>query len=241
VFVRMPWRADAFRESIEQFTRLSTSVAWPTWLLENHDHGRVPSRYADGPEPNERRGRVAMMLVLALRGTAFLFQGEELGLPDAEIPADRIVDVDGRDPERAPIPWRRPSEVGPGAGFTTGEPWLPLVADAESLCVEAQEGDSGSSLTFTQRLLCLHRDSDTLQHGTQRFVDADPGVLAFIREHNGARMLVALNFTSAPATVDLGGGEGTVVLSTDPARPGDQPIDAAGLSLGPDEGVIVRY
>ena len=122
------------------------TLAWPTWFLENHDHPRVASRYADGPVPNERRGRVALMLVLALRGTAFLFQGEELGLPDAEIPADRIVDVDGRDPERAPIPWRPPSQAGPGAGFTTGEPWLPIVADAESLDVESQEHDPASTL-----------------------------------------------------------------------------------------------
>ncbi len=237
VFVRLPWRAEAFRESIEEFMRLSTAVAWPTWLLENHDHGRVPSRYADGPDPNERRGRVALMLVLALRGTAFVFQGEELGLPDAEVPADRIVDVDGRDPERAPIPWRRPSEVGPGAGFTTGEPWLPLVADAESLCVEAQEEDPDSALTFTQRLVAFHRDSDTLQRGTQRFIDAPDGVLAFVRDYAGERLAVALNFRSAPASVEVDDAA-TVVLSTDPARPLDQ--IPSPVALGPDEGLILR-
>jgi alpha-glucosidase len=238
VFVRLPWRARAFRESIEEFTSLSTSVAWPTWLLENHDHGRVPSRYADGPEPNRRRGRVALMLVLALRGTAFLFQGQELGLPDAEVPGDRIVDVDGRDPERAPIPWRRPSDAGPGAGFTTGEPWLPLVADAESLCVEAQEGDPASALTFTQRLLAFHRDSETLRRGTQRFSDGPDGVLSFVRERGGERLLVALNFTSRPVTVELGGAGATIALSTDPARPLDRIQSPA--ALGPDEGLILR-
>jgi alpha-glucosidase len=238
VFVRLPWRARAFRESIEEFTSLSTSVAWPTWLLENHDHGRVPSRYADGPEPNRRRGRVALMLVLALRGTAFLFQGQELGLPDAEVPGDRIVDVDGRDPERAPIPWRRPSDAGPGAGFTTGEPWLPLVADAESLCVEAQEGDPASALTFTQRLLAFHRDSETLRRGTQRFSDAPEGVLSFVRERGGERLLVALNFTSRPVTVELGGAGATIALSTDPARPLGRIQSPA--ALGPDEGLILR-
>ena len=70
-------------------------------------------------------------MLYALRGTPFVYQGEELGLPDAEIPPDRVVDVDGRDPERAPIPWRPPSEAGPGAGFTTGDPWLPLTSRAE--------------------------------------------------------------------------------------------------------------
>jgi alpha-glucosidase len=238
VFVRLPWRTDAFRASVEEFTRLSTAVAWPTWLLENHDHGRVPSRYADGPEPNERRGRVALMLVLTLRGTAFLYQGEELGLPDAEIPVEEIVDVDGRDPERAPIPWQRPSKVGPGAGFTTGDPWLPLVRDAESLCVEAQAGDPASTLSFTRRLLELHRSSETLAQGTQRFIDAPHGVLAFVREHAGERLLIALNFTSAPAAIDLDVGRAAMILSTEPSRGAE--TEGARVTIGPDEGLILR-
>ena len=73
------------------------------------------------------RARALLLMLYALRGTPFIYQGEELGLPDAVIPPERVVDVDGRDPERAPIPWRPPSEAGPGAGFTDGEPWLPLV------------------------------------------------------------------------------------------------------------------
>lgn len=241
VFVRLPWSASAFRESVEEFVGLTSDAAWPTWLLENHDHGRVASRYADGPEPNRSRGRVALMLILALRGTAFIYQGEELALPDARIPPDRIVDVDGRDPERAPIPWRRPSEVGPGAGFTTGEPWLPLVDDAESLAVEAQEADPISALTFTQQLLALHRDSATLQHGAQRFGDTAPRVLSFVREHDGETLLIALNFTSEPARLEGHTGRATdVLLSTDPARPRDQAIELEELALGPDEGVILR-
>jgi alpha-glucosidase len=82
------------------------------------------------------------MMIYALRGTPLLYYGQELGLPDAEIPPERVVDVDGRDPERAPMPWRPPSRAGAGAGFTTGEPWLPVATDAECLCVEAQEKDA---------------------------------------------------------------------------------------------------
>lgn len=107
---------------------------------------------------------------------------EELGLPDAEIPPDRVVDVDGRDPERAPIPWRPPSVAGPGAGFTTGEPWLPLVADAERLCVERQAGDPRSMLTLVRRLGEPRRRRQVLQIGVQRSLDAGTDVLAWLRE-----------------------------------------------------------
>ena len=90
-------------------------------------------------------GPVAMMLCVALRGTPFIFQGQELGLPDAEVPTERVLDVDGRDPERSPIPWLRPSRAGTGAGFSTGAPWLPIVAGAEQLCVEAQQANPFNS------------------------------------------------------------------------------------------------
>ena len=99
-----------------------------------------------------RAARALLLALYALRGTPFVYQGEELGLPDAVVPPERVVDVDGRDPERAPLPWRPPSEAGPGAGFTDGEPWLPLIDDAESLCVERQAADPRSTLSLTRRL-----------------------------------------------------------------------------------------
>jgi len=135
VFLHLPWSAEAFRTSVEDFVTLAVETAWPAWFLANHDHPRVASRFDDGGHGPARARAVALMLY-ALRGTPFVYQGEELGLPDAEIPPERVVDIDGRDPQRAPVPWRPPSEAGPGAGFTTGEPWLPPVADAERLCVQ---------------------------------------------------------------------------------------------------------
>jgi alpha-glucosidase len=155
VFFHLPWLAAAFRASVHQFTELAEAAAWPAWFPENHDHSRVASRYADDPGSGQRRARVAAMMICALRGTPFLYYGQELGLPDAEIPPERAVDVDGRDPQRAPMPWRRPSQAGPAAGFTAGEPWLPVVADAERLCVEAQQKDPGSTLAFVRSLVWL--------------------------------------------------------------------------------------
>ena len=166
------------------------------------------------------------MLLHVLRGTPFIFQGEELGVPDAHVPPDRVVDLDGRDPERAPIPW----EPGPGGGFTTGTPWLPLVADADRLCVRAQQGNPASMLWLTRRLGRLRRESPALQSGTLTFVDAPPGVLAFRRELGAERLDVALNFTGDPQRLDVH----DVVVSTDPGRYG------ASGELRPHEGVVLR-
>jgi alpha-glucosidase len=250
VFVHLPWDAQAFRASVQQFEELAEEHAWPAWFLENHDHARVPTRYApvrgsDGRGlAGERRGRVALMLVCALRGTPFVFQGEELGLPDAVIPPERIVDVDVRDGERAPLPWRRPSRVGSGAGFTSGRPWLPIVEDAERLSAEAQRDDPDSTLAFTRRLLELRSRTPALQWGAQRSVSGADDVFCFIRELDGERLLIALNFSSRAVPAEIGleprdGAAARVELATDPARDGED-VDVAALVLGPDEGLILR-
>ena len=104
----------------------------------------MATRYDEGGH-GPARARAAALMLLALRGTAFLYQGQELGLPDAHVPPGAVVDVDGRDPERAPIPWEPPSAAGPGAGFTTGTPWLPIVNEAERLAAAVQDGDPRST------------------------------------------------------------------------------------------------
>jgi alpha-glucosidase len=241
VFFHLPWEAAAFRVSVEDFIELAERTVWPAWFLENHDHSRIATRYATDPATGQRRARLAAMLVSTLRGTPFFFQGQELGLPDAEIPPERRIDVDGRDPERAPIPWRRPSETGPGAGFSTADPWLPVVADAEHLCVEAQQQDPASTLNFVRHLLGLRSRSDTLQSGAQRGIDAAAELFCFVREQD-ERFLVALNFASRPVPLALRehvAGSATVELSTHATRvPG--PADLGSLVLEPDEGVIIR-
>ena len=220
VFVELPWDADAFRTSIDDFEALADRAAWPAWFLSNHDKPRAASRF--GTE----RARAALMLLYALRGTPFVYQGEELGLPDAEIPPERVVDVDGRDGERAPLPW---TATPPAYGFSTGEPWLPFVADAAELSAAAQAADPRSTLAFARRLAGLRRDEPVLQDGGQRFLDAGRDVLAWVR---GDALVAAINFGVVPAPIDL---DGLLVLSTDPDRQ-DGLVDV----LAPGEGVIVR-
>ena len=243
VFVHLPWDASEFDDSVDQFEQLAEPATWPAWFLENHDHSRVATRYA-GPSPGSgaRRTRVATMLCVTLRGTPFIFQGQELGLADAEIPPEEVLDVDGRDPERAPIPWLRPSRFGAGAGFSTGAPWLPIVAGAEQLCVEAQQADPDSTLHFTRRLLALRATRPALQGGSQRALDTGPELFCYLRELGDERLLVALNFGSRRVPVtprDHLAKRGTLELSTHGERVGGT-LELRTLVLEPDEGVIVR-
>jgi alpha-glucosidase len=174
------------------------------------------------------------VMLYALRGTPFIYQGEELCLPDAEIAPDRIVDVDGRDPERAPIPWEPPSVAGPGAGFTTGEPWLPLIAEAEELCVARQAQDPDSALSLYRRLAALRAGSAALQTGSQRTLDLGRGLLSWIREAGEERILAIVNFAgteSAPVALEP---DATLLLSSRPGREGSV------RTLDPYEAVLLR-
>jgi alpha-glucosidase len=152
-----------------------------------------------------------------------------------------VVDVDGRDPERSPMPWRRPSLAGAGAGFSTADPWLPVVADAESLCVESQQQDPRSTLAFTRELIHLRSREPALRSGGQRPVIAAPDVFCFERDL-GRRFLIALNFSSdrVPlALADDASGPAFLELSTDPGREHGA-VNLRDLVLEADEGLILR-
>jgi alpha-glucosidase len=221
-FLELPWSAERFRATIEEFDRLIAPGAWPAWCLNNHDHSRAVTRYG------RAQARVAALVLLTLRGTPFLFQGEELGLCDAPIPAEAVVDVDGRDPERAPLPWT----AGVNAGFTTGRPWLPLPPDAGRVNAEAQAADPRSVLNLYRTLLTLRRGEPALQGGAQRFLDVgDPEVLAYAR---GERFVVLANFASRPARITLQ-DDAHIVVSTGLDRAAG-PFDGA---LRANEGLLV--
>jgi alpha-glucosidase len=225
-FLNLPWSAIGFRAAVDEFEDLTREGGWPAWCLNNHDHSRTATRY--GPD----RARVAAILVLTLRGTPFLYQGEELGLTDAHVPAEQIVDVDGRDPARAPMPWAPPSQAGRTAGFGDGEPWLPVHQDAERLAVAAQAGDPGSTLELYRALIALRRAEPALREGTYRSLDAAPDVFAFVREHDGRRLLVALNFSPFPRPLPAHAVGGRLLLSTH--------REPSGAELRPDEGRVVE-
>jgi alpha-glucosidase len=226
--VLLPWEAEAIGAAIAAYEAALPVGAWPNWVLGNHDQSRVASRLGAA------QARVAAMLLLTLRGTPTLYYGDELGLPDVPVPAARIVDVDGRDPERSPMPWTRD---GAHAGFSVADPWLPMVGDAGSWSVEAQRDDPRSMLTLHRRLLALRRSEPALHAGGWTAVDAPDGVVAFERASSDRRFLVALNLRSEPASVPVT-GTWAVELSTHLDREGE-PV-AGVLALRADEGVVLR-
>ena len=186
-FFYAPWDAERLRPIVDAALRAATRAGTgPAWVMSNHDFGRLASRY--GPE----RQRALALLLLTLPGTAFLYQGDEIGLGDGPGARGAPFDRHGRDPFRHPMQW----ESTPAGGFTTGEPWLPLV-DPQERSVEAQRDDPASLLAHWRELIALRR---TLAPEFA-WVDAAPGVLAYAR---GERT-VAINMTGEPAPAPVPG------------------------------------
>jgi alpha-glucosidase len=226
--VTLAWDAPTIRAAIGAYEAALPAGAWPNWVLGNHDQPRVATRVGAA------QARVAAMLLLTLRGTPTLYYGDELGLPDAHVPPDRIVDVAGRDPARSPMPWTRDE---PGAGFSAGDPWLPMVDGAAALSVEAQRADPTSMLALHRRLLAVRRASPALHAGSLELLDAPRGVVAFDRRHGGEQVRVLLNLTSELAVVPVDGAW-TCLAGT---RPGAEGTGIRGdVPLAGDEGVVLR-
>ena len=118
VFIDQDWDAETYADSIADFEALAEETAWPAWFLGQPRQAAARAAASTTTASARSAPRAILVMLYTLRGTPFIYQGEELGLPDAPIPPDRVVDVDGRDPERAPIPW---TPEAPGHGFTTGE------------------------------------------------------------------------------------------------------------------------
>ncbi|MEZ5142791.1 MAG: alpha-amylase family glycosyl hydrolase [Acidimicrobiales bacterium] len=226
-----PWTAEAWRAQIEMTYATHDAVgAWPTWVLSNHDNVRHRTRYGGG----EARARAAIVLLLGLRGTPFLYAGEELGLEDAVVPPERVLDPGGRDGCRAPIPW----DGSPGHGWATPDPWLPWPPDADHRHADALQRDPASILHLYRRLLAVRRTSRSLHAGSLELLAADhaaPEVVGWVRHADGDQpRTVLVNFGDAAAGVD--GVTGTVEVASDGVGEGER---FTGV-LGPGQAIIVR-
>ncbi len=215
-FTRQPWLPRAFQQSILRWEAALHSGAWPCQVLSNHDVDRHVTRFGGGPH-GDARAKVAAAMLLTLRGTPFLYSGEELGLRNTPIPRAEIQDppgkkywpfYGGRDPERSPMPWNG----GRGAGFTAGQPWLRLGPDYARRNVDAQQTDPDSVFNFYRQLLSLRRASPALRRGSYHPLLHHPvTALAYLRECPEQTMLVALNFFGWEANVEVDeslGGKG---------------------------------
>ena len=186
-------------------------MGWPSWAFENHDAPRAVSRWAPS-EHRDRFARMKMLLLTAMRGSIILFQGEELGLPQVEVPFEQLQDPEaianwprtlGRDGVRTPMPW----ESGkPNLGFSTGRPWLPPGKEHCRLAVDRQQADPGSMLAFTR--LCLKlRATTPLRDGSMAIEEASDQLLRFTREKDGRRLACSFNLSDRPAPFHPAGAE----------------------------------
>ena len=208
---------------------------WPSWAFSNHDAPRAMSRWAEGRDP-KAFAEMALLLLICLRGNVFIYQGEELGLPQAEVPFERLVDPEaianwpetlGRDGARTPMPWRKDA---PFAGFSTVEPWLPVDPRHAALAVEIQDADPASTLHLARRLIALRRAHPALRLGSMTVLEAKDDLLLFRRETDDNVLLCAFNLGHAPVAWSIPAGWRVL----DGVNPGD-----LQAQLPPMAGVIL--
>lgn len=235
-FLFCNWNASCFERVIEKWEGLLGSDLWPNYTLSNHDQPRACSRYG---KKNQiiPRARVAAALLLTLRGTPFLYYGEEIGMRDTRIPRSRLQDPvgirywplnPGRDPARTPMQW----DGSPNAGFSTGEPWLPVNDNYPQLNVTAQKNDENALLEWYRKLLKLRRTLPVLQSGSYQPVMSGSDLFVYERRMDGERVLIALNFTNKIKTLQLPDIERWQTLLGDPSITG-QILVGPHITLAP--------
>jgi alpha-glucosidase len=209
-------------------------MGWPSWAFENHDAPRALSRWTT-PETRDAYARMKAVLFASLRGNIIVYQGEELGLTQVDIPFELLQDPEAianwpltlsRDGARTPLPWQAQSAMG---GFTAGPaPWLPLGDENLARAVDRQEGNPASMLALTSRLLKLRRETPALRHGSFDVLHADAALLVARRRHEGSAVLVVINMSNQAVAwpVEIA-AEGTVLVAENDASLGYLPPFAA--------------
>ena len=212
--------AGYIRQTVEALEAKLTE-GWPCWAISNHDVQRAVTRWGGG-DGDDALAKQLVALVCSLRGSVCLYQGEELGLPEAELPFEALQDpygktfwpnFKGRDGCRTPLPWTDAAD----AGFSHAAPWLPVAASHLGRSVAAQERDPDSVLQSVRSFLRWRKDKPALVQGSIRFVDAPEDVLVFERAHAGQRLLLAFNLSARAAAFALPQAAGLVTLPGLPA------------------------
>lgn len=228
-FLAVPFDADVIVDLVTRTVdNLAQVQAPPTWALSNHDSPRLVSRMGDG-ESGLRRARALAVLTHALPGAVYVFQGEELGLPDADLPDSARQDpvflrsggaAKGRDGARVPLPWT--SDAPPYGFGTSAATWLPMPEGWAALTVQAQEADPSSTLSLYRELLRLRHVLPGLT-GADMAISADDGIVRLAR---GAGLRCVLNTTASSVTQPT---TGVLLIGSEP----DVLVRAGVLTLPP--------
>jgi alpha-glucosidase len=250
-----PFSPGYFMERAVRRESLFGAQGWPTNVFSNHDVPRAASRYAR-TDDDDGRARLAMALLLTLRGTPFMYQGEEIAMRDVRLGRREIMDpagkpcwpfYKGRDGPRSPFQW----SAAPNAGFSAGAPWLKVHPDYRSRNLTAQKADPRSFFYFTHRLIALRQIHPALQQGDFVPLAATREVLAYQRKTEHETLTVLLNFARKPTPLRLppnaphlphggasrGGekGEARILYSTDCA----EGVITGPIVLAPQEVCII--
>jgi alpha-glucosidase len=236
--IKSPWDPQVIAALIEQYEAAlgGGPGRWPNWVLGNHDRSRVASRV--GPQ----QARVAAMLLLTLRGTPTIYQGEEIGMEDVPIATQAVRDPWeknvpglglGRDPERTPMQW----DASDNAGFTAGEPWLPLSSDRNGLNVATQRDEARSMFSLYRKLIALRRREPALSIGAHVKAEAIGDALTYRRFHAGRWITVALNFSAEARALPRRPEAQEVLISTHLDRAGE--LKSHVVELRANEGVVM--
>ncbi len=233
-----PFTASAMRATVELMESSLPHFAWPNYVLGNHDQARLATRFG-----GQAQARLAAAMLLTVRGTPTLYNGDEIGLENGKIPPEKIQDPQGinlgaersRDVARTPVQW----DSSAYAGFSQVEPWLPVQEDypTRNVAIEAQQPDS--MLNFYKKMLWLRKGSLALSGGSYRGIDVSAeDCYVFLREAGSERKLVVLNFANEDRGVSIHeANAGNVVLSTHLDRQGHENLDA--LVLRPYEALVI--
>jgi alpha-glucosidase len=195
----------SFIASVLDKANRTLTDGWACWAFSNHDVVRHPSRW----NLDEAAKRAYAGLLLSVRGSVCLYQGEELGLSEAYVAFDELQDpygkrfwpkFKGRDGCRTPMPWVRDNQH---AGFSDGKPWLPVAMEHLHRAVGAQEADDASTLHHYRSMIAFRKAHPVLAKGTLDLVEVREDHISFLRDHDGARMFCAFNLSDAAQTVTL--------------------------------------
>jgi alpha-glucosidase len=227
-----PWTAERLERRIRAYLEALPERASANWVLGNHDVPRVATRLGD------ELAHAAAVILMTLPGTLTLYYGDELGLPDHPSPPrpprdalGRLDPMRSRDPQRAPMPW----DSSPGAGFSTGVPWLPLYPDAGKRSVAAQQDDPRSMLALYRRLLALRHKRAGLATGELRALRGEDGTLSYERPGSPRHAIIA-RLSDTPARVELP-STGRVVISSAHI---ERRSATRAFELAPREAVVVE-
>ncbi|RAK64433.1 alpha-glucosidase [Phenylobacterium kunshanense] len=214
---------------------------WPTISFSNHDVPRTVSRFG-GKDASPELAKMLFALLVSLKGTTLIYQGEELGLPQASLTRDQLRDPvgdlywpydGGRDGCRTPMPWT----TGPNMGFTTGDPWLPLAREHAGLSVEEQGEDPDSVLNFSREMIAFRKATSALALGEIEFLGVDAPLVAFVRRHAGDEVICVFNFGDAPQVLAHPSLERAELL---PLRTGEADLRGGSVGLSPLAAAFLR-